>query len=133
MTYVYSVKEYEFGAISNATIGSLGGGSKFSLAQTSHSINGEILQIAAVANFVTGSVFLTVSGTNELIWGTQLLSGAVATPIRVSPRLFPYDSTNVLISGVGGQVEKFAVNAPLILGGSGHGAGSIVSFQVRYR
>lgn len=121
-----SVKEYIFGTV---TPGSLAG-SAFSIGYTNQSINGEILSISYKSNNL-GSLFIYESGTQELIYSNQSISGTSRT--IVYPMVFGVNNSGAAVSGVGNDGFRRVVNAPIFAGGSGADGGSITSFIIRYR
>ena len=94
--------------------------------------NGEIINIEYNSNDV-GSIYLCVSGTNELIWYNNAASGT-AGPTVVYPVVYNVDNSNTSISGTAySSVTRRIVHSPLYVGGSGAEGGSIGHFVVHYR
>jgi hypothetical protein len=90
-------------------------------AVSNHVLNGTVQKVEILANNYTtnGSIYLFVSGTNELIWsrnGTATTSGAFY------PHVFTVDQTNV--TGSPYVITQRVINSPVYVGGSGLGAGT---------
>jgi len=115
------IKDYRFPVIT--------GGSPSVYSQfTDHPLNGELLSIDYGAP-VTGSAELRVSGTSELLWSAASLSGAAVQ--TAYPIVYAVNSINGA-----GSPQAFVnrvFNAPLLLTGSFFIAGSITTFNVKYR
>ena len=96
---------------------------------SSHDLNGELRVVQVLGNNynATGSVFLMISGTNEIIW--QLISGTATEMISSTSAYLPMASArttqNTNLSGAGGAGvwTSFPIFGPLRLVGSGLGSG----------
>jgi len=116
------IEQYPFGALSLA--------SGTSRTFTNYSLNGEILKVEWTSN-TAGSLFLTVSGTEELILSRIAPSGA---GYQVSyPRTFGQLSTGSI---AGASMFGTPINGPLVLGVSGAASGAsltTLNLSVYYR
>jgi hypothetical protein len=107
------IEQYSFGALSLAS-----GTSK---TYSNYSLNGEILKVEWTSN-TAGSLFLTVSGTEELIMSRIAPSGAGYQ--RSYPRTHGQITTGSI---AGATMFGIPVNGPLVLGVSGAASGATLT------
>lgn len=93
------------------------------------SVNGEILQVEYKTN-TTGSMFLCVSGTAELLWSDIAPSGTDYQ--QVYPMVYAVTNTNNATGSPQAFVNRI-VHSSLYFGTSGCEGGSVVHFVLRYR
>jgi hypothetical protein len=116
------IEQYPFGTLSLAS-----GTSK---TYTNYSLNGEILKVEWKSN-TAGSLFLTVSGTEELLLSRIAPSG---TAYQISYPRFHGQLTTGSIAGA--TMFCNPVNGPLVLGVSGAASGATLTtldLSVYYR
>ena len=116
------IEQYAFGSLSLTS----GTTKNF----TDQSLNGEILKVVWKSN-TTGSIFLSVSGTEELIFSRIAPSGASYQ--FTYPRTFGQVTTGSI---AGATMFRNPINGPLVLTASGVPSGAslpTVEMSVYYR
>lgn len=117
------VKDYRFPATTPTSGGNLAN------VYTDHVLNGELLKVESLTNN-TGSLFLAISGTGELLWSDITPSG---TAVQIN---YPFVYGDTGVNNATGSPQAFfrrELRDVLFIAGSGMNAGSIPMFNVVYR
>ena len=118
------IKDYTFSSVTP------GSPSNSAPVYSDHVLNGELLKVEMKTNaLANGSLFVRVSGSDELLW--QSLAGSSALLTIAYPMVYTIDN----VGGAGSPeiAVNRVFNAPIYYAGSGWDAGSMTRLTVFYR
>ncbi len=117
-----AVKEIRFASVTP------GSNTNLAAVFSQHAVNGEILKVEWQTN-TEASIFITVSGTGEIIWSNATPSGLGFQQSHP----FVYGVTNADVTGSPSAFMRNNIHAPIAFTGSAFAGGSVTDLILYYR